>query len=260
MKKTFNLFLICGVLLFFISGCSDHKTNKNKLIVGMSADYPPFEFKEGEHFQGLDVDLAKLIGKQLNKEIEFKDLSFSSLFAALNSGQIDLAISTITATKERSKIFDLSEPYYFADLALIFRKDQPVQSVSELRTQKIGAQLGSTMEAWVKDFFRDANFKDLKLITMDLNPQLIEALKSKQIDIVVVEYVQAKEFCKRNLDLGYLVAAKSGYGYAVAMKKNSALLKSVDVALEHIKQQGDFTELENKWLEIAVEMDVHDAS
>ena len=44
-----------------------------KITVGLSADYPPFEFKQGEEIIGLDVDLAKEISKQLGVEIEFKD-------------------------------------------------------------------------------------------------------------------------------------------------------------------------------------------
>ena len=256
MKKLLIGIAACCMLAILISGCSDDKEQaKNQLIVGVSADYPPFEFKQGEKFKGLDIDLANLIGEQLKKKIIFKDLAFSNLFTALNVGQIDLVISTVTFTQERNKNFDLSDPYYFTSLALIFRKDQPILKVSELHNKKIGAQLGSTMEMWVKDLF-----KDVQLVSMDLNTQLIEGLKSKQLDAIVIEYVQAKEFCKKNQDLGYIIAAKSDRGYVVAMKKNSKLLKPINKVLEHLKQHGKLAALENQWLEVIVETEIHDAS
>lgn len=262
MKKILNLVLYC--FLIILVGCSGQDKNKekelnnsqNQLIVGLSIDYPPFEFKNGEEIQGLDVDLAKLIGKQLDKKIVFKELSNNNLFTALNAGQIDLVISSISLTKERAKNFDLSNPYYIADMALIFRKERPIQKISELKNKKIGVQAGSTMETWVKELFTK-----VKLVTMDLNILLIEALKSKQVDVVVVEYAQAKEFCNKNPDLGYLLASKSNHSYVVAIKKGSKqLLKQINAALEEIKEQGKFAELEHEWLEVIFETEVHDAN
>ena len=95
---------------------------------------------------------------------------------------------------------------------------------------------------------------------MDLNTQLIEGLKAKQLDAIVIEHVQAIEFCKKNKDLGYLVTTKSNRGYVIAMKKSSKLLKLINAALERIKQQGDLTALEKQWLEVIVETEIHDAS
>lgn len=261
-----SLFLICCIAIIITNACQDsnnsaennkvssHSTNA-PLIVGISADYPPFEFIENGEFKGLDIDLTNLIGKYLNRKIEFKDLNYSNLFTALNSGQIDMSISTITFTEERSKNFDLSNSYYLADIALIFRKDQPIRNISDLNDKKVGAQLGSTMEMWAKDCGQKIN-----LVSMDVSLQLIEAVKSKQLDLAVSEEVQAKEFCKRNPDLGYLVVAKADHGYVVALKQGSILLKDINSAIEHIKQQQDFEKLKHKWLDILFEMEVHDAS
>ena len=69
MKKLLIGIAACCMLAILISGCSDDKEQaKNQLIVGVSADYPPFEFKQGEKFKGLDIDLANLIGEQLKKK------------------------------------------------------------------------------------------------------------------------------------------------------------------------------------------------
>lgn len=252
MKKIFQLNIVLLVILLF--GCGNNEKNQ-PLIIGTSADYPPFEFKQGEIFKGLDIDLANLVAKELHRKIEFKNLSHDKLFAELNSKHIDLAISSISFTKEREKNFDLSNPYYFSDIALIFKKDHPIQSIAELSHKKVGVQLGTTMEGWGRELF-----KDIQLITMDFNNQLIESIKSGQIDTVIIEYIQAKEFCNKNKDLGYLVASKANHGYVIVMKKGSKLLQPVNSALEHIKSKGYFTLLEKQWLEVIIEADPNDVS
>lgn len=257
-----RLFMVycLAIIIIVTSGCQDNshaiKNNKDSpLIVGISADYPPFEFIENGELRGLDIDLANLIGKYLNRKIEFKDLNYNNLFTALKVGQIDMAISTITFTEERSKNFDLSNPYYVADIALIFRKNQPIRNISDLHNKTVGVQLGSTMEMWAKYCEQEIN-----LVSMDVSLQLIEAVKSGQIDIVVSEEVQAKEFCKRNPELGYLVIAKAEHGYVVALKPGSVLLTDINAALEDIKQRDHFKTLQTKWLDILFEAEVHDAS
>ncbi len=260
-----HLLIFCCLSIITFNSCKsgdsrnqelkDQDNSNNLLIVGVSADYPPFEFIENGEFKGLDIDLANLIGKHLNKKIEFKDLNYSYLFPALNAGQIDMAISTITFTNERSKNFDLSNPYYFADIAVIFNQDRLINKIADLNNKKVGVQFGSTMEMWAK-----ALKEKISLISMDVTLQLIEALKSKQLDVVVLEEAQAKEFCKKNSKLGYLVVAKANNGYVVALKHGSKLLTEINRALSIIKEQGDFNKLNNKWLEILFEMEVHDAS
>lgn len=254
----------CIFLLICMNCCSDNNNGSNSsannsrdnlLVVGVAADYPPFEFIQNGEFKGLDIDLINLIGKSLGRKIQFKDLNYSNLFAALNAGQIDVAISTITFTEARNRNFDLSNPYHWSDIALIFKKDYPIKQISDLRDKTVGAQLGSTMEMWAIDCGQP-----IKLISMDVSLQLIEALKSNQLDVVVSEAAQAKEFCNSNSDLGYLVIAKSSNGYVIALKKGSKLLPEINDALRVIQQNDKFNELKNKWLDIVFETEVHDAS
>ena len=94
-----------------------------KITVGLSADYPPFEFKQGEEIIGLDVDLAKEIGNQLGVEIEFKDMAFASLLSALNQGEIDMVISSVGPNEERRKNFDFSNLSEGISLALSLHID-----------------------------------------------------------------------------------------------------------------------------------------
>lgn len=251
MKKI--IFIIYALIIVLLCGCGDE--HKKPLIIGVTADYPPFEFKQDDNLKGLDIDLARLIAKQLNKKIEFKEITHDKLFVELNANNIDLIISSISFTKERNNNFDLSNPYYFADMALIFKKEHPIQNINELTHKKVAVQLGTTMETWVRELF-----KDLQLITLGHNQQLIASIKANQADVGIIEYSQAKELCHHDQDLGYLVASKTNHGYVIVMRKGSKLLQPINIALEHIKDTGSLNKLEKQWLEVMVEDKINENS
>ena len=72
--------------------------------------YPFFEYKVKGELVGFDIELGKMIAQELGKKAEFQDLQFSSILAAVQSGMVDAAISTISITEERQKTFDFSIP------------------------------------------------------------------------------------------------------------------------------------------------------
>lgn len=86
---------------------------RGKIVVGTSADYPPFAFYN-EKFQidGFDVALMQAIGERLGVEVEFNDFAFDGLGHALVLGQIDVAIAAISVTPERQELVDFSDIYY----------------------------------------------------------------------------------------------------------------------------------------------------
>lgn len=93
------LYYICTVSLrikqFWFS------RRQEKIIMGTSADYKPFEYKDGDNIVGFDVDLAKALAKKAGYEIEVQDMDFNSLITALKSKQIDMVLSGMTPTPER---------------------------------------------------------------------------------------------------------------------------------------------------------------
>ena len=85
----------------------DSIKEKNKVVVGLSADYAPYEFHIIENGQdkivGFDVNLAEEIAKDLGVELEIKEMEFDSLITALPAGKIDLIISGMNPTPKRAE-------------------------------------------------------------------------------------------------------------------------------------------------------------
>lgn len=244
MNKLIVSFIIGSLLLQ--TACSNEKsvTTTNKMHFATSGEYPPFEYKQQGNLQGFDIELAKLVAKELGKEAVFDDMQFSSILPALSSGQVDAAISTITITEARKKNFDFSTPYYFEGMAAVFRKEEPVKDPSQLKGKKLAAQLGSTMELWLK-----SHATGEELVAMDNNNQAIEALKAGHVDVVLMDGAQGAIFSEKNPSLDYTIIAQAEDGYGIALPKDSILTAQVNRALASLKQKGDIEKLKKTWLE-----------
>lgn len=242
MFKKWRTLLLMIACYLCLSGCSQEK-DSSTLTFGISAEYPPFEFYQDGQIVGFDIDLAKLIGEELHKEIIFQDMQFSTLLAALGSGQIDAAISTITITPEREQSFDFSEPYYFEGLAAVFPKNHSIASEEELAHKNIATLFGSTMEIWLKKHVPTAS-----LVLVDSTNQAIETLKAGHVDCAVVDAAQAIAFSEQNPELAYAIVAQAEEGHGIAIRKKSPLKKEFDQALKQLEERGEIQKLKEKWL------------
>lgn len=90
--------------------------------MGTNASFPPFEYTEGTKVVGFDASLAQLIANDYGKKLQIVDMSFDGLIAALQSDAIDFIAAGMTATDERRKNVDFSEPYYTSNQVIIIRK------------------------------------------------------------------------------------------------------------------------------------------
>jgi len=91
------------------------------LVMGTSADFPPFEFYEGDQIVGLDPDIARAIGDILGYEIEILDMDFDVVILAVQQGQVDFGMAGMTVTAERLQQVDFSQGYFLSGQSIIVR-------------------------------------------------------------------------------------------------------------------------------------------
>lgn len=237
MKKFVVATLCAAFSMLIVSSCK--KRDAQTLTVATCADYPPFEYyaKDGS-LQGFDIELARLVARQLRRDISFQVLDFASVLAALETGNADMGISTISVTPERKKQFQFSEPYYTQVLCAIRLKKDSHGFSGKI----IGCQAGTTMEEWVKK-----NHGTERCITMDENTQLVEALKSGQVDVVVIDGYQAQAFCERHSELTYTMLGVAPSYYAIACAKGSDLIQDINKAVDFLKKSGELDALKRKY-------------
>ena len=122
MKKLL-LFITSIITVVTLTACSSSSTKnklqevkeKNKIVLGVSPDYPPYEFLTTENGNkkvvGADIYLAEQVAKKLGVQVEIQQMAFDSLIAALNANKVDMVISGVNPTEERKKAVDFSDVY-----------------------------------------------------------------------------------------------------------------------------------------------------
>jgi len=218
-----------------------------KLVVGTSADYPLYEFhlmseEEGE-LVGIDIDIAKVIAQELGVQLEIKDLIFSRILNALESGQIDIALAGLSPTEERQKVASFSDVYYQAIQCVVIRKDnvERIKTIEDLRGKKVGVQKDSLQEDMARGRIRGADFDIRETIE-----ELIIILDKGLVDGIILEKPVGDSYVRRNKNFTSLKCEEnfsSMLGSAVAVKKgDDDLLKEINRILAKLKKEGKIDE------------------
>lgn len=256
MKKQFKkvvAVLVVISLALGLGGCGNRRSldansklneikKAGKIVVGTSAEYPPFEFHKEingkDQVVGFDIEIAKEIAKDMGVELEIKDMKFDGLLAALQSGNIDFVIAGMTPTEERKKSVDFSKVYYkvVQRIAVNSSSYGKINSIEDLKGKKVGVQKGSVQEKMAKEMLKYSEIKSLSKI-----PDLIMELKTNKVDAVLIEEPVGKSFEAKNSDikLSSIELKFEDDGSAIAIKKGSEdVLESINKTLDRLIKDG----------------------
>ena len=164
----------------------DAVKESGKLVVAMSADYPPFEFhstKDGaDKVAGVDVDLANAVAKEIGVDVEVKEMTFDGLVGALKADKVDMVISGMSPSPERKENVDFSDVYYTGKNVLIVREgeEDKITSEDQVKSMKVATQKGSIQETYANKI-GCTGLKSLESV-----PDLMMELKNGNVDAVIV--------------------------------------------------------------------------
>ncbi len=105
------------------AGTVDPEKADKQLVLATNAAFPPFEFKVGENFAGIDMEIAKLIADKLGMELVIKDMKFDAVVDSVGKNNIDIAVAGLTISDERLKVVDFSDNYHHAAQVVICKED-----------------------------------------------------------------------------------------------------------------------------------------
>lgn len=101
---------------------SDVDRSNGTITMGTNADFPPYEFYEGQKVVGIDADMMQAIADRLGMELKIEDMKFDAIITAVQTGKADVGASGMTMTEERLKNIDFTDTYATAKQVLIVRK------------------------------------------------------------------------------------------------------------------------------------------
>lgn len=251
LSKVFGgLVLVASACLLTACGSSDKKDtsvsdikDKGTMVVALNPEFAPFEFKtlvDGKDtIVGADVKIAEAIGEELGVKVKFSSMSFNNVLASLQSGKADIAISGISATPERKKAYNFSEPYYESENVVLVKKtdlDKYTKTTS-LDGLSVGTQKGTIQETVASE-----QLKGAKVVALTQNGEMINELKNGQIQAVVLEKPIAEGYVANNDDLtisNITLKNDDADAYAVALPKDDdKLTKKVNKVINELKDSG----------------------
>ena len=257
MKK---MLMVLMLMLVGVVGCGQQGISiediekEGTLLVGLSGDYPPFEFYNmidgKETLVGFDVMLAEKIAEELGVEVEFKNMDFNSLIGALQSGQVDMVISGMSPNETRLKQVDFSDFYYTGENAVLVREDDVAkyQTESDLKDIKIGTQLGSIQTPIAESF--TSSVKELAT-----TQSIVLELSNGNVDAVILGKDIADRYAEEfdNVVVSD-VTISSEEAMAVALPKGSdELTAKVNEVIAKLKADGTLGEMLEEAMKIANE-------
>lgn len=254
MKKFLAVLLAALMICISFVACSSEKksddTNTNTdtqetLTMATNAEFPPYEYKEGDNVVGIDAEVAQAIADKLGMKLEIVDTKFDAIIPGVQSGKYDMGMAGMTVTPDREKSVAFSDSYATGIQSIIVKQGSDIKSVDDLSEKtKIGVQLGTTGDIYAKDDFGDEAVQEY-----DKGADAVQALLAGKIDCVIIDNEPAKSFVAANEGLEILKTSYAEEDYAICFKKdNTELQKKVNDALKELIADGTLQKIVNKYI------------
>lgn len=254
MKKMIAM-LLALVMALSLMACGSTNTNnggndnanngdeaqpeaKTTLVVGVSADYAPFEFMYPDAggnmvYGGIDISVAQYVADEMGLTMQVENMSFDNLLASLDKGDFDIVLSAMEATPERLENADFSDPYY-TDVppAILVKADKADQykTLADFSGKYVGAQTATTKLDMVNDM------EGVTPVPLSSVLDLVNELVYDKVDAILVDGGVAQQYADANPDL-VIAEASSELGeaapYCIAVAKGDpkGLLDDINAAI-----------------------------
>jgi len=238
-----RLWLWCAVVVVAVlclGGCKEDgsaQAGDGALVMATDAAFFPYEYVEDGEVVGLDVDMAREMGRRMGVAVRVENMEFDSVIAAVQAGKVDFAASGITVSADREKQVNFTRPYAVAQQVVLVSVGSALQRPQDLQGVRVGVQSGTTGDLYVKEHFGEPE-------RYSNGPMAVAALKAGKVDAVVLDDLPAKEHAARNPGLQVLAEPLTREAYAVAVGKDKPeLLARMNEALAAMEQDGTLARL-----------------
>lgn len=271
MKKVLSV-LLALVMVFSVCALFSACTKENKpeetstdapaassltatdgvLVMATNATFPPYEYKDGENFAGIDVEIAEKIAEKLGMTLEIKDVEFGSIIGGVQTGKFDMGMAGITVNEERKQSVNFTDSYATGVQVVIVREDSTIASLDDLKadgSMKFGVQQDTTGDIYASSSVEDGGYGEDNVIRYKTGADAVQALKTGKVDAVIIDNEPAKSFVAANEGLRILDTEYTVEDYAICISKdNPALLDAVNKALAELKADGTVQSIVDKYI------------
>ena len=210
--------------------------------VGCSATFVPFESIEmaadgSKTYVGMNIDIVKAIVEKNGGSVEFVDMPFKSLMAAIQAGQIDFCSGGMAPTEEREKTLDFSEIFFYPRNAIVYSAEDDYPDLDSLQGKTVAYVFGTNYQQVAE------SIPDVNAVGIQGSPACIEEVKSKRADACIIDGAGASEFLKNNDTLKMSLLDKTDDCFAIGFPKESPYYETFNNTLKEMMDDGELNKI-----------------
>ena len=222
------------------------EADKAPLVMACSADFPPYEFVDGDVVTGIDAEIAKAIADKLGRELVIENVSFDSIIAGVQSGKFDIGMSGITITEDRKESVNFTVSYTTAVQSILLPVGSEITDIDMLieGDYKVAVQTGTTGDIYMTD-----DLGEDRVDRYTKYSDAVLALTTGKVDAVCLDNQPALAFAEANADLFVFDTPYALEDYAIAISKDDEqLLADINTALVELEEDGTIAAIIEKYI------------
>ena len=216
--------------------------------VGCSATFVPYESIEMATdgkitYVGMNIDIITSIIEKNGGNVEFQDMPFKSLIAAIQANQIDFCSGGMTPNDERRETLDFSEIFFYPRNAIVFSSDDDYPSLDSLNGKKVAYVFGTNYQQIAE------SIEGAEIVGIQGSPACVEEVKSGRADACIIDGAGAVEYLKVNEGLSMTLLEKlEADSFAIGFPKGSPYYEAFNNTLIEMMNNGELDEIVAKHL------------
>ena len=254
MKKTVKILaVIMAVVLIgaVFAACGKKQEETKKLVMATNAEFPPYEYHDGNAIVGIDAEIAGLIAEKLGMELIIEDVAFDSIIPGVQSGKYSMGMAGMTVNEDRLKSVNFSDSYATGVQVVIVKEGSAIKSIDDVAGKKIGVQTNTTGDIYATGDYgkNEDGTENGNVVRYENGAVAVQALLDNKVDCVIIDNEPAKSYVKANKGLTILETEYVTEDYAICFaKENTELLEKINAALAELTADGSIKAIVDKYI------------
>lgn len=187
----------------YISGVAHDLTfqadaeGKEELHMATNAQFPPYEYYEGDKVVGIDAEMAAAIADKLGMKLVIDDMDFDAIITAVQTGKSDMGMAGMTVTEDRLKNINFSDTYATGIQSIIVPEGSKITSVDDLYAEGVNYLVG-TQKGTTGDIYSEDDFGAERVMKYATGNEAVQALVTGKVDCVIIDNEPAKAYVEAN--------------------------------------------------------------
>ena len=170
---------------------------KEEIHMATNAQFPPYEYYDGDKIVGIDAEMAAAIADKLGMKLVIDDMDFKAIITSVQTGKSDFGMAGMTVSEDRLKNINFSDSYATGIQSIIVPEGSKITTVDDLYADGAAFLVG-TQEGTTGDLYAEEDFGADRVMKYASGNEAVQALVAGKVDCVIIDNEPAKAYVAAN--------------------------------------------------------------